>query len=231
MKKVIVCLCFLVIILILLCIVIWRDNIIFNSEQTSGESEYTNNYEEQNISNDIESDKVENIIIEKHNIVEENKEDNKKEETKDKKKESSNKSTNKKVEDAKKSTKTKSTTTASNKTKSTTKSTKKKSSTSSSSKKATSTTKKKTTTKKTTSDSTSKKDKTNKTEVEEDKYWCYEGGNVHYAGDDENEHGYYNSWDDAWEACKKHMNTLENSCNYKVSECFCGKFYYWIKEH
>lgn len=41
--------------------------------------------------------------------------------------------------------------------------------------------------------------------------------------------GYYDTWEDAWEACKEAMKNL-NGGHYKVDQCFCGKYYYWVEE-
>lgn len=57
-------------------------------------------------------------------------------------------------------------------------------------------------------------------------YWCAEGGTHHVAGDGANEHGYYSSWNEA-------QNDFENytkgwpSVQYKISQCLCGKYYFW----
>lgn len=41
--------------------------------------------------------------------------------------------------------------------------------------------------------------------------------------------GYYDTWDEAWEACKEVLKVI-NGGHYKVDECLCGKFYYWVEE-
>ena len=57
-------------------------------------------------------------------------------------------------------------------------------------------------------------------------YWCIAGGNHHVAGDNENEHGYYSSWDEAYNAFLNY--TVDwSSTQYKVSECSCGLYYFW----
>ena len=57
-------------------------------------------------------------------------------------------------------------------------------------------------------------------------YWCIAGGSHHVAGDAENEHGYYNTWDEAYNAFLKHTANWSSS-QYKVSCCSCGLFYFW----
>ena len=41
--------------------------------------------------------------------------------------------------------------------------------------------------------------------------------------------GYYDTWDEAFEDCKKYMNDL-GSGHYKVDQCMCGKYYFWVKK-
>ena len=57
-------------------------------------------------------------------------------------------------------------------------------------------------------------------------YWCAEGGKHHVAGDGANEHGYYNTWDDAYTAFENYTKGWA-SVQYKISQCACGKFYFW----
>lgn len=57
-------------------------------------------------------------------------------------------------------------------------------------------------------------------------YWCAEGGKHHVAGDRANEHGYYNTWDDAYTAFENYTKGWA-SVQYKISQCACGKFYFW----
>lgn len=60
--------------------------------------------------------------------------------------------------------------------------------------------------------------------------WCIDGGPNHIAGTDANEHGYYKSWDAAWEACKNYMKSINmGSGNYKVDQCPCGLYYFWVR--
>lgn len=57
-------------------------------------------------------------------------------------------------------------------------------------------------------------------------YWCMEGGSHHVAGDGANEHGYYSSWDAAYQAFENFTKDWD-SVQFKVSQCACGKYYFW----
>lgn len=57
-------------------------------------------------------------------------------------------------------------------------------------------------------------------------YWCIEGGTHHIAGDGANEHGYYSSWDSAYQAFEEYTKNWA-SCQYKIDQCACGKYYFW----
>lgn len=57
-------------------------------------------------------------------------------------------------------------------------------------------------------------------------YWCVEGGNHHVAGDGVNEHGYYSSWDAAYQAFENYTQDWD-SVQFKVGQCACGKYYFW----
>ena len=57
-------------------------------------------------------------------------------------------------------------------------------------------------------------------------YWCVAGGEHHIAGDRENEHGYYLSWDEAYNAFENYTKDW-NSVQFKISQCSCGLFYFW----
>ena len=57
-------------------------------------------------------------------------------------------------------------------------------------------------------------------------YWCIEGGTHHIAGDGANEHGYYSSWDSAYQAFEEYTKDWA-SCQYKIDQCACGKYYFW----
>lgn len=61
----------------------------------------------------------------------------------------------------------------------------------------------------------------------EESIWCDEGGTKHRQGTGTNEHGYYQTWDAAWAACKNYMAGLKSG-NYAVRECPCGLFYFWV---
>lgn len=56
--------------------------------------------------------------------------------------------------------------------------------------------------------------------------WCVEGGNIHLAGDAENEHGYYPTWESTYQAFEEYTKDWE-SCNYKINSCACGLYYFW----
>ncbi len=60
--------------------------------------------------------------------------------------------------------------------------------------------------------------------------WCIEGGPQHIQGDGINEHGYYTSWDEAYQAFENDTQTW-NACQFKIGQCACGKFYYWAIEN
>ena len=57
-------------------------------------------------------------------------------------------------------------------------------------------------------------------------YWCAEGGTHHVAGDGTNEHGYYSSWNEAQIAFENYTKGWP-SVQYKISQCLCGKYYFW----
>ena len=56
--------------------------------------------------------------------------------------------------------------------------------------------------------------------------WCFEGGSNHIAGDGANEHGYYNTWEEAFNAYEEYTKNWLSS-HYKVNQCACGKYYFW----
>lgn len=73
----------------------------------------------------------------------------------------------------------------------------------------------------------SPKDETNKQCTENDlENWCVEGGKNHIAGNGVNEHGYYDSWDDAYSAFENYTKDW-TSVQFKISQCLCNKFYFW----
>ena len=57
-------------------------------------------------------------------------------------------------------------------------------------------------------------------------YWCAEGGTHHVAGDGANEHGYYSSWNEVQIAFEYYTKGWP-SVQYKISQCLCGKYYFW----
>lgn len=74
---------------------------------------------------------------------------------------------------------------------------------------------------------TKTEEKTSTTPTKSDlSYWCAEGGSHHVAGDGTNEHGYYDAWDDAHTAFENYTKGWA-SVQYKISQCACGKFYFW----
>lgn len=56
--------------------------------------------------------------------------------------------------------------------------------------------------------------------------WCIDGGKTHLAGDGENEHGYYSSWEEAFSAYEEYTKNWTSS-HYKINQCPCGKYYFW----
>lgn len=62
----------------------------------------------------------------------------------------------------------------------------------------------------------------------DDSNYCINGGPEHVEGNGKNEHGYYASWDLAWEACQEYMKG-KGTVGFKVGECWCGLFYFWVE--
>lgn len=58
--------------------------------------------------------------------------------------------------------------------------------------------------------------------------WCFEGGSNHMSGNDDYEHGYYATRQEAWDALTSYMKDF-SSGNYYVDQCACGKYYYYCK--
>ncbi|MBR0491778.1 MAG: hypothetical protein IJJ82_07045 [Clostridia bacterium] len=60
--------------------------------------------------------------------------------------------------------------------------------------------------------------------------YCYEGGSKHLGGTGPYEHGYYNSWQQAWDALTVYMENM-SSGNYYVEQCLgCNKYYFYCKQ-
>lgn len=68
------------------------------------------------------------------------------------------------------------------------------------------------------------------TNKKEEPVWCDEGGTKHWQGTGANEHGYYKTWDEAWNACQNFMKGM-TSGNYAVRQCSCGLYYFWVVEN
>ena len=56
--------------------------------------------------------------------------------------------------------------------------------------------------------------------------WCFEGGSKHISGDGTNEHGYYDTWNEAFNAYEEYTKNWLSS-HYKINQCACGKYYFW----
>ena len=61
------------------------------------------------------------------------------------------------------------------------------------------------------------------------KKWCYQGGNSHIRGTGKNEHGFYKTKEEALNEAKKAMKNYESG-NYKIDQCLCNLFYFYIVE-
>ncbi len=60
--------------------------------------------------------------------------------------------------------------------------------------------------------------------------YCYEGGSKHLGGTGPYEHGYYNSYQQAWNALTVYMENM-NSGNYYIEQCLeCDKYYFYCKQ-
>ena len=64
------------------------------------------------------------------------------------------------------------------------------------------------------------------TPKQEEKIYCVDGGKIHIAGDGANEHGYYKTWDEAFNAFEEYTKDWD-TCHYKINQCFCGLYYFW----
>ena len=62
---------------------------------------------------------------------------------------------------------------------------------------------------------------------QEEKVYCVDGGEIHIAGDGANEHGYYKTWDEAFDAYEKYTEGWESS-HFKINQCFCGLYYFSV---
>ena len=58
--------------------------------------------------------------------------------------------------------------------------------------------------------------------------FCVDGGSEHIDGDGPNDHGYYKTWQEAGNACKEYLKTLNTSSNYRIDRCECGLYYFWV---
>lgn len=66
-----------------------------------------------------------------------------------------------------------------------------------------------------------------KEEKHEEKIYCVDGGKIHIYGDGANEHGYYKTWDEAFNAYEEYTKGWE-STQFKVDQCACGLYYFWV---
>lgn len=85
---------------------------------------------------------------------------------------------------------------------------------------------KNTSTKKNT-DQPKQKTQKNETVTQQEKIYCTDGGKTHIAGDGANEHGYYKTWDEAFNAYEKYTEGWESS-HFKINQCFCGLYYFYV---
>lgn len=95
-----------------------------------------------------------------------------------------------------------------------------------------STTKKDTSTssEKNTSPTPSTSKTTTPTETKKTPVYCYEGGSKHLGGTGPYEHGYYNSYQQAWDALTVYMENM-SSGNYYIEQCLgCDKYYFYCKQ-
>lgn len=66
-----------------------------------------------------------------------------------------------------------------------------------------------------------------KEEKHEEKIYCVDGGKIHIYGDGANEHGYYKTWDEAFNAYEEYTKGWE-STRFKIDQCACGLYYFWV---
>ena len=69
--------------------------------------------------------------------------------------------------------------------------------------------------------------KTESKPEQEEKIYCVDGGKIHIYGDGANEHGYYNTWDEAFKAYEEYTKGWE-STQFKIDQCACGLYYFWV---
>lgn len=67
----------------------------------------------------------------------------------------------------------------------------------------------------------------NETVTQHEKIYCTDGGKTHIAGGGVNEHGYYKTWDEAFNAYEKYTDGWESS-HFKINQCFCGLYYFYV---
>ena len=86
-------------------------------------------------------------------------------------------------------------------------------------------TSKKTETEQKKSSATQTEQKNQTTQKQEKSIYCIDGGKVHIAGDGENEHGYYKTYDEAFKAYEEYVKDWDYA-HYKINQCFCGLYYF-----
>lgn len=70
---------------------------------------------------------------------------------------------------------------------------------------------------------------TTPTETKKTPVYCHEGGSKHLGGTGPYEHGYYNSYQQAWDALTVYMENM-SSGNYYIEQCLgCDKYYFYCK--
>ena len=66
--------------------------------------------------------------------------------------------------------------------------------------------------------------------VREPKY-CFEGGSEHLDGTGPNEHGFYNTWDEAFQAFEEYTKDW-GSGNFGIGRCNgCDLYYFWVTKY
>lgn len=69
--------------------------------------------------------------------------------------------------------------------------------------------------------------KTETQQKQEEKIYCVDGGKIHIYGDGANEHGYYKTWEEAFNAYEEYTKGWE-STQFKIDQCACGLYYFWV---